>query len=514
MARSLYARLDQRFGTRPPAFQRQRDLQNRIDNFSQTFDASIMFAPARADKKTRVAVVGAGFAGLMAGHTLSRTCKVQVFEARDRVGGRVWTQFQASSHRAIEAGAELIGYNHLTWLTLAKQFGLGLSVLTTEEAFTSLNLEMPLLLDGQVLSSKHTKRIYDEMEPVVAKICAEARTLPDPYKCWDAPHARDLDRTSLADWIDKQDCSRLAKRALETQFANTNGAPTSRQSLLANLAVIRGGGLHGKPDDYFTQSETVKCEQGNQTLAFKLAESIEAAGGKVATNTPISSIEIRADKVVLKSAAGEEFEFDHVVFAIPPSLWPSASSSSDITIVPAIPSEFRMSMGVAIKYLSELKGRFWFGAGLSPNGMSDAIGMTWDGTDNQIQMTGQTVALSLFAGGDAAKEAIELLDRSGQDGLNAHYARELDKIFAGYSGNRAGDPKFISWPGERWTKAGYSCPAPGEVTRIGPFLNRPFNERLVFAGEHCCLPFFGYMEGALQSGLAAASAVTRNEGLI
>ncbi|MGY4346065.1 hypothetical protein ACVWXM_002532 [Bradyrhizobium sp. GM7.3] len=187
MARSLYARLDQRFGTRPPAFQRQRDLQNRIANFSQTFDANVMFASEKADKKTRVAVVGAGFAGLMAGHTLSRTCKVQVFEARDRVGGRVWTQFHTPSHRVIEAGAELIGYNHPTWLTLAKQFDLGLSVLTTEEAFTSLNLEMPLSLDGQVLSSKQTKQVYDEMEPVIAKICAEARKLSDPYKCWDAP---------------------------------------------------------------------------------------------------------------------------------------------------------------------------------------------------------------------------------------------------------------------------------------------------------------------------------------
>ncbi|WP_414645879.1 FAD-dependent oxidoreductase [Bradyrhizobium sp. 26S5] len=37
----------------------------------------------------------------MAGHNLSRTCKVHVLEARDRVGGRVWTQFHASSHRAI-----------------------------------------------------------------------------------------------------------------------------------------------------------------------------------------------------------------------------------------------------------------------------------------------------------------------------------------------------------------------------------------------------------------------------
>ncbi|WP_456721187.1 MULTISPECIES: flavin monoamine oxidase family protein [unclassified Bradyrhizobium] len=482
-------------------------------DFSQKFDTDIMFAPAKAVKKARVAVVGAGFAGLMAGHNLSRTCEVHVYEARDRVGGRVWTQLHASSHRAIEAGAELIGYNHPTWLMLAKQFDLGLTVLTTEDAFTSLDLEMPLSLEGRLLSPKEAKQVYDEMEPAIAKLCAEARKLPDPYKCWEAPHAHNLDKTSLATWIKMQDCSDLAKRALEAQFANTNGAPSDRQSLLANLAAVRGGGLHGKPDDYFTQSETVKCEHGNQALAIKLAKSIVAAGGKVEMETPISLVDIRADKVVLTSAAGGETEFDYVVLAIPPSLWPSASFAGEIRINPPIPPEFRVSMGVAIKYLSELKSRFWFGAGLSPNGTSETIGLTWEGTDNQIQMADQTVELSLFAGGRAAEAAIQLLSASGELQLNAYYAGELDKLFAGYSGNLVGNPTFVSWPDEKWTKAGYSCPAPGEVTRIGPFLSRPFNVRLVFAGEHCCLPFFGYMEGALQSGLAAASAIVCNEGL-
>lgn len=514
MVRSLYARLDQRFGTRPSAIQRQRDLQDRIANFSQKFDANIMFAPEKAQKTARVAVIGAGFAGLMAGYNLSRTCKVHVFEARDRVGGRVWTQFRASSYRAIEAGAELIGYNHPTWLMLAKQFDLGLTVLTTEDAFTSLDLEMPLSLDGRLLSPKETKQVYDEMEPVIAGLCAQARKLTDPYKCWDAPDAHLLDNTSLATWIGRQDCSELAKRALEAQFSNTNGIPTDRQSLLANLAAVRGGGLHGKPDDYFTQSETVKCEQGNQTLAIKLMETIVAAGGAVAMQMPISRVDICIDKVVLTSAAGEETEFDYVVLAVPPSLWPTTSSPGEIEINPPIASEFRMSMGLAVKYLSELKSRFWFGSGLSPNGMSETIGMTWDGTDNQIQMNGQTVELSLFAGGRAAEVAIELLARSDERQLNAYYAGELEKLFAGYSRNLTSDPGFIAWPNDRWTKAGYSCPGLGEVTRIGPFLNRPYHQRLIFAGEHCCLPFFGYMEGALQSGLAAASAIVRNEGLI
>jgi monoamine oxidase len=44
---------------------------------------------------------------------------------------------------------------------------------------------------------------------------------------------------------------------------------------------------------------------------------------------------------------------------------------------------------------------------------------------------------------------------------------------------------------------------------VGPILNRAFHPRLFFAGEHVCLPFFGYMEGALQSGTQAAQAISR-----
>jgi hypothetical protein len=62
----------------------------------------------------------------------------------------------------------------------------------------------------------------------------------------------------------------LQRKAFEIEFADTNAPPTERQSYLANLAAIRGGALHGAADDYFTRSERVKCEQGNDMLAKKL----------------------------------------------------------------------------------------------------------------------------------------------------------------------------------------------------------------------------------------------------
>jgi monoamine oxidase len=411
----------------------------------------------------------------------------------------------ADRRRAVEAGAELIGYNHPTWLSLAKKFELGFLVLTPEEAFTALDLDGPLYLDGRLLSSKESEDVYNEMKAVVSSISSEAGKITNPYQCWKAADAEKLDVTKLSDWLAEQNCSPITRRAFEVQFTNTNGAGTVRQSFLANLAAIRGGALHGQPDDYFTQSETIKCEQGNDTLARKLGEEITQAGGKLHLNSPITKIEVLNERAVV-TAAGRQFEADHVVLAIPPSLWP------DIEMDPPIPPAMRMSMGSAVKFLSPMKSRFWFGAGLSPNSASEIFGMTWDGTDNQMQIDGRPVELSVFAGGAAADLAVELFDQHEGD-VNAFYARELSKIYPEYPAELASDPQFVCWPRDRWTKAGYSCPAPGEVTRIGPFLNAPFHNRMHFAGEHCCLPFFGYMEGALQSGADAAAAVIRSEGL-
>src|SRR6266478_1070154 len=104
MSRSLYARLNQRYGTTTPAIERQRDVQNQMARFAERFDADILLARRKPARARKVVVVGGGFAGLISGYMLSQSFKVTVFEARERIGGRVWTQIDGSTHRAIEAG--------------------------------------------------------------------------------------------------------------------------------------------------------------------------------------------------------------------------------------------------------------------------------------------------------------------------------------------------------------------------------------------------------------------------
>jgi monoamine oxidase len=168
-----------------------------------------------------------------------------------------------------------------------------------------------------------------------------------------------------------------------------------------------------------------------------------------------------------------------------------------------------MTMGVAIKYLTRLQRRFWIGEGRAPSGVSETCGMLWEGTDNQMQAPDQDVELSLFAGGLAATAAVHAFESSGSPGVKDFYDARIADLYPLYPKERGPEPQFVPWPIEPWTFTGYSCPAPGDVCRVGPKLLVPWQKRMYVAGEHACLPFFGYMEGALQSGQRVAQQILK-----
>jgi monoamine oxidase len=111
----------------------------------------------------RVVIIGAGFGGLSCAFQLKRAgVQVTVLEARPRLGGRVHSLHTLLPGKKVEAGAELIGLNHPTWLAYAKHFGLTLNELPESEEAHS-----PILLNGRRILGEEVAKLWSALDTVL-----------------------------------------------------------------------------------------------------------------------------------------------------------------------------------------------------------------------------------------------------------------------------------------------------------------------------------------------------------
>ena len=483
---NLYTQLQRKHGR--PSGMTRRDMLQRSLGAAAALLLSERFTALPQAAAGRVIVIGGGFSGLAAAYELTRAgYDVTVAEARNRVGGRVISFSDLVPGKNVEGGGELIGSNHPAWVGYGKQFGLKFLDVTEED------LEAPIVLNGKRLTSDESDALWEEMEKAFNTIVADAAKV-DADEPWTAPNAGALDKRTLASWINALGASPLCKAGLHTMMMADNGMVTEWQSYLANLAMVKGGGL----EKYWSESEVYRCQGGNQQLARKFVESIGAP--KVLMRTIVRAIAVTDNNVRVTLANGKVLEGDHVVLTAPPPVW------NRIAIDPALPAGLVPQMGTNIKFLIGLNGPFWRRAELGPEMMTDGpVSATWHATDGQ---RGAGEALVAFSGGTAADTCREWTATT----RNQNYLAELQKVYKGIRPSfvRA---RFMDWPSDPWVKASYSFPAPGQVTAQGPTFRQGLG-RLHFAGEYTSYAFMGYMEGALNSGAAVARRIAVRDGVV
>lgn len=483
---NLYSQLQRRYGQ--PSGITRREMIQRSMGAAAALLLSERFGLGAQAAAGRAVVVGAGFSGLAAAYELSRAgYDVTVVEARNRIGGRVITFNDLVPGKNVEGGGELIGSNHPAWVGYSKQFNLQFLDVGEEDA------EFPIVLGGKRLSSDESEALWEEMETSFNTIISDAAKV-DADEPWKAPNAEALDRRTLAEWIDGLGASALCKGGLHAMMTADNGVVTQWQSYLANLAMVKGGGL----EKYWNESEVYRCKGGNQQLARKLAAAIGM--DRVLTRMPVRSITVGDRTAQVALASGKVLEAEHVILTAPPTVW------NRIAISPALPAGLGPQMGTNVKFLMGLGSAFWRRAELAPEILTDGpVSLTWHSTEGQ---RGPGEAMVAFSGGPAADTCREWTPAQ----RNANYLAELRKVYAGIQASfvRA---RFMDWPSDPWSKASYSFPAPGQVMAQGPTLRQGIG-RLHFAGEYCSYAFMGYMEGALNSGAAAARRIAERDGVI
>jgi monoamine oxidase len=500
-------------------------------------------------KSTKVAVVGGGLAGLMAARQLSRDgVKVTVFEARKQVGGRVLSNRNFSNGRITEAGAELIASFHTRWLDVAQEYEMTVVSRMSTELYEQARLNVKLTLD-KALSQEEVNALQKAEDYVLGRIASDAaQYIYDSYETqpWRQPTRRaelqKFDKMSVADALTSyygvikdsktkyQQFDVTHKRlwmGLELLLVNDEVSPLEKMNFLGLLCKVKAGQqvndkAYSNPMGYWHDLEIFRCADGCDTMATKIADEILARPKanslpNVMRNTAVTRIELsRKDRVKVgfkkvisddgKLAPGQvDLHYDYVILTIPPSVWSGVEIKVEGKTILLKDEIGSVGMGDCVKFFSNMKKRFWIAEkdkahpyrGSAPYGGSSTLGQVWEGTDNQTRVGDQGIVLSVFAG--------PIL--KGRVPTPFDFDLGLKRLYRDYASNLKKPRLFSDWPNEPFIKTGYASPETGQIFRIGDKFITPFRDRLFFAGEHTHMAFFGYMEGALRSGIRAANDV-------
>src|SRR6185437_34027 len=124
------------------------------------------------------------------------------FEATGRLGGRVRTVPDVAAGKVVEAGAELIGENHLTWIRMARTFGLDLIPVSKDEDYARRGLEVRIRLGTADLTRVQRADLERELLRVRTAIARDAAAV-DRSQPWLSPNAATLDAMSLGQRLDE-----------------------------------------------------------------------------------------------------------------------------------------------------------------------------------------------------------------------------------------------------------------------------------------------------------------------
>jgi monoamine oxidase len=393
----------------------------------------------------RAAVVGAGLAGLTAAYELQRAgTDVVVLEARDRVGGRVWSR-RLENGAVVEMGAEFLLPGNTAVRELADRFGLG------------------LWDKGMRYGSREPRggigTTVDELEAAAGQLGHALATAP-----------RDL---SARRFLESLDIPAGAREALlaRVEISSANSAEEVGARDLAGIAHV-------------DREPAPSIAGGNQRLALALSEAL---GDAVRLGSPVERVAYSSEGVRVR-AAGAELEAGACVVAVP------ASVLARIEFDPPLPSQLADALG-AVPYGHAAKLFVPLRRPAPPSAVMSVPGRYWAWTATGDEDKVQPV-VSAFAGSEAALGRLEV-ERGPERWLDllAELRGDLDL-------DRSG-AVLSTWADDPWARAAYSTSPPPELPEL---FARPTGP-LAFAGEHLGGEFSALMEGAIRSGRRAAAAL-------
>lgn len=468
-----------------------------------------------------VVIVGAGPAGLMAARRLSRAGKtVAVLEARDRVGGRTWSNVIDGAF--LEIGGQWISPDQTELLSLVDELGL--------ETFQRYREGESVYIAPDGTRHTYTGHMFPcspqteaEMQKLTEKLDELAAQI-GVTEPWAHPKARELDTVSFRDWLrqnssDEEACNNIGIFIAGGMLTKPAHAFSALQAVL--MAASAGSFSNLVDEDFILDRRVVGGMQSvSGTMAGQLGvdegtEVVEGASEKaVFLNTPVRTI-----KWAGEGQTYEEHDPDYtvtvfsdrltvrakdVVVAVPPNLY------SRISYEPPLPRlqhqmHQHQSLGIVIKVHAVYETPFWREKGLSGTGFG-AYELSQEVYDNSNHGDTRGILVG-FVSDEKADEVFRLPAEERK--------RRILESLSHYLGEEAKNPVVYyesDFGSEEWTRGAYAASYDlGGLQRYGAFQAEPVGP-IRWACSDIAAEGYQHVDGALRQGALAASRILDARG--
>ena len=447
-----------------------------------------------------VIIIGAGAAGLAAARDLSRAgYEVVVIEARDRIGGRVFTLTEPSPSVPIELGAEFMhGRSPALW-QIAKAANLKIYEVNERHWYFD---------NGKISRSnefwKHIERLMDRMKSGEAdqSVSEFLKELPNDD---DTLRVKAM-MSRYVEGFHAADIDRLGTRGL----------------IAANEAAEAIDG-----DSAF------RFERGYDSVMQALRGEAESYGAMFQLNTVVEEIRWGTNMATLvcqpahgsNTATRIEYSAAAIIIAVPLGILQANPNEGGIRFIPDLPTARRVAvqqlvMGNVLKINLTFRERFWEEAKLwdekgEPVSFHDAGFFHCPDAPLPTWWTQLPLRAPLLVGWAGGPRADRIRTASDDPQFMVDQAiASLARIFnvsTNEIGSQLVEAYFHDWTNDPFTLGAYSYLQVNGLA-AQQTLSQPIDNKLFFAGEATSVGHIGTVHGAIQSGQRAADEILRQGG--
>ncbi len=455
---------------------------------------------------TQVAIIGAGYSGIAAAKLLhKKNIDFLILEARDRLGGRVYTH-QMDSGLKIELGAQWVGPGHdhiYEWIREAEF-----------HTFDTFDNELHIYEYANRQSYFTSQELGPDLSPVTRSIMRGVFAVTNfiARAAWEKSKRSDwlfrfLDSYTVADtlnivkFLSPRD-HYLMKKAFEISSAQR----AEDMSLLHALYNIYTAGDFEKVIKVKSGAQQSIIREGAQCLLKKISAPFSE---QIMYSQPVGKISQKGENVSVYSA-DYVVHAKKIIVAIPPNLWGKIDFGEPN--LPFVKQRFSETakLGRPIKCFAIYERPFWrerspFYREKALSGQVITDRHPFVASYDCSPDSGQGVLL-FFVKEDTQGEFTSLTDLDKKRKL-------VDQIVRLYGpeGREILGFKYHIWDDhtEKWSGGGYAASfGKGDWTTIGDDFRKPVGN-IHWAGTEMATRWYGYMEGAIDAGYTAANEVIK-----